>query len=200
MRKVRRTLPIVLTALAILGILAAAGHAKKPTPPPEPQPTLVKVAGGIQIQAENNTADPTSARVKFVDPSLCITYPGITPPQQDPDTYNQGPEFVSNPDQDRTPPDTPSLWVVGAPGNSTLHYFYCAHKDHVDQPESVCSGEHADYYYCLMILGGRKQKTGEVVFPVGSNWMINSKIPDQDGNVTVAQGALTMPVTFKVVQ
>jgi len=193
MRKVRRILPIVLGALIVLGILAAAGHAKRPTPPP-PEPTLVKVTGGIEIQSADHTADATSARVEFVDSPLCITYPNTT--------YTDGQEFVSNPDQDRTPPDTPSLWVIGTPGNSTLQYFYCAHVDHENTTESKCEylEDHVDYYYCLVILGGRKQKTGEVVFPVGSSWMINSKIPDQDGNYTVARGTLTTPVTFQVVQ
>ena len=79
MRKVRRTLPIVLGALIVLGILAAAGHAKRPTPPP-PEPTLVKVTGGIEIQSADHTADATSARVAFIDPSLRLSHPITDPP------------------------------------------------------------------------------------------------------------------------
>jgi len=36
MRKIKRTLPVVLPALAILGMLAVPGYAGKPTPSPQP--------------------------------------------------------------------------------------------------------------------------------------------------------------------
>jgi|GEM_PF-2482380 len=198
MRKVRRTLPIVLPASMILGMLAVAGHAGKPLPPP--LPTSVKLTGGIEIQATNNTGDPTRVRVKFIDSSLRIPYP-IT----DPETYTKGQEFISNPDYSYSPPmppDTPSLSVTGTSANKTLAYFYCANILHEGKgaTDLRCglSAEHADYYYCLVISGGKAQKTGVVVFPTGSNWMINKKTPSPGS--TVAQGTLGAPVTYKVMQ
>jgi hypothetical protein len=198
MRKVRRTLPIVLTALAMLGLLAVSSQAKKPVPPP--LPTLVKLTGGIEIQSADNTGDPTRVRVKFIDSSLRIPYP-IT----DPETYTQGQEFISNPDYSYSPPmppDTPSLSVTGTSANKTLAYFYCANILHQGKgtADLRCdlSAEHADYYYCLVISGGKVQKTGAVVFPTGSNWMVNKKTPSPGS--TVAQGTLAAPVTYKVIQ
>ncbi len=197
MRKVRRTLPIVLPALVILGILAVAGHAGKPTPPP--LPTSVKLTGGIEIQSADNTGDPTRVRVKFIDSSLRIPYP-IT----DPETYTTGQEFISNPDYSYSPPmppDTPSLSVTDTSANKTLAYFYCANILHQGKgtAELRCEIEgHADYYYCLVLLGGRLQKTGAVVFPTGSSWMINKKTPLP--GINVARGTLGAPVTYQVIQ
>lgn len=194
MRKARRTLPVVLPALAVLGMLAAAGHAGKPLPPAFP--TLVKLTGGIEIQATENTADPTHAGVEFIDNSLRIAYRDAT--------YTTGQEFISNPDYTPgTSPDTPSLWVTGAGANMTLQYFYCAHVTHAEMgsADTRCQypETYADHYYCLVISGGKTQKkTGAVVFPAGSAWRINKKTPLP--GVNVALGTLTMPVTYQVLR
>ncbi len=189
MRNVSRTRSIVLPVLAILGALAVAGHAGKPVP----LPTLVKLTGGIQIQSADNTGDPTRVHIKFNDSSLHISYPDAT--------YTQFQEFVSNPDYSPwLPSDTPSLWVTGSGANRTLQYFYCAHILHEHTGDLRCelSELHADHYYCLVISGGKTQKTGAVVFPTGSNWKINKKTPSP--GYTVAEGTLGAPVTYKATQ
>ena len=189
MRKVKRTLPIVLPAFAILGILAVAGYAGKPAPV---WPTLVQVTGGIEILPDG-TGNPRAVRVHFADASIDFPPSGSD--------CTTGREFISNPDYSPwMPPDTPSLSVTGTSPNKTLGYFYCAHKDHEVPTLSRCElrTEHADYYYCLVILGGRVQKTGAVVFPTGSGWMINKKTPEPGS--TVAQGTLGAPVTYKVIR
>jgi len=191
MRKARRILPIVHPALAILGLLAVAGHAGKPAPG---WPTEVQVTGGIKILDDGTGYPTTGVRVEFIDTSLRIGYPDAT--------YTTGQVFISNPDHSYwLPPDddTPSLSVTGTNANKTLAYFYCAHKDHEVTAELMCksSAAHADYYYCLVILGGKVQKTGAVLFPTGSGWMINKKTPEPGS--TVAQGRLGAAVTYKVI-
>jgi hypothetical protein len=176
MRKARRTLPIVLTASVILGLLAAASQAKKPVPPPAP--IMVAVTGGIV-----GTGTATAIRVTFLDGSFATVYPAA-------------PSFPSNPDA--------PLTISDAAGNrKTLMYCYCVHPDHLSSNETVCSHDqtpsHDPYYYCLWIYGGVQQKkstTGEVVFPAGSSWYINSKAEMK----TVAQGTLLTPVTYKVLE
>ena len=88
----------------------------------------------------------------------------------------------------------------GTNANKTLGYFYCAHNVHEGTGESRCAfpADHADYYYCLVISGGKVQKTGAVLFPTGSSWMINKKTPEPGS--TVAQGTLGAPVTYQVIR
>jgi hypothetical protein len=179
MRKVRNTLPIVLPALVILGMLAVAGHAGKPVPP---VPT-VTVSGGIE-----GTGNPKATRITFADLSFRDSYP-------QPDG-KPVPSFPSNPDA--------PLTISAAGGNrKTLMYCYCVHPDHLSSNETVCSHDqtpsHDPYYYCLWIHGGvqqQKSTSGEVVFPVGSPWYINSKAEMK----TVAQGTLLTPVAYKVLE
>jgi len=105
MRKARNTLPIVLTALAILGLLAVAGHAGKPVPPPAPVPTKVSVTGGIQGEGS-----PTAIRVKFADSSFADVYPAA-------------PSFPSNPDA--------PLTISGAGMKSRTLMFTLARSENV---------------------------------------------------------------------
>jgi len=193
MRKVKRTLPIVLPAFAILGILAVAGYAGKPAPV---WPTLVQVTGGIEILPDG-TGNPRAVRVHFADASIDFPPSGSD--------CTTGREFISNPDYSHSPPmppDTPSLSVTGTSANKTLAYFYCANILHQGKGAAdlrcELSAEHADYYYCLVLLGGRLQKTGAVVFPTGGSWMINKKTPSPGS--TVARGILGTPVTYQVLQ
>jgi len=176
MRKVRNTLPIVLAALAILGLLAVAGHAGKPASE-KPVPTRVAVTGGI-----DGTGSPAAIRVTFLDGSFAST--GL-----------MGLPVISNPDA--------PLTISGAGVNSrTLMYCYCVHPDHRSTDESVCSQtpSHDPYYYCLWIHGGvqqRKSTSGEIVFPAGSIWHINSKVPW--GEVPY-QGTLMGEVRYNVTE
>ena len=193
MRKARRALPVVLIGLAMSALLAVTGHAGKPAPV---WPTAVEVTGGIKILPDG-TGDPRQVRVQFADSAIDI-------PRSGPDCTT-GREFISNPDYSQSPPmppDTPSLSVTGTSANKTLAYFYCAHILHEGEgtADLRCglSAEHADYYYCLVLLGGKLQKTGAVVFPTGSGWMINKKTPKPGS--TVAQGTLGAPVTYKVIR
>jgi hypothetical protein len=180
MRKVRKTLPIILPAFAILGILAVSGHARKPTPPPEP---TVSVTGAITAYG-----DPKAIRVTFLDESLLTCkYEGDA---------TQGPQFLSNPD------NPPSLKIIlSAPPGKHLRYYYCAHTH--DTADFICNdASHSPYYYyCLTISGGITQKknpsdTDHVVFPEGSPWSISWK----NDNSTVAEGTLSMPVTYEVIK
>jgi hypothetical protein len=179
MRKVRNTLPIVLPALVILGMLAVAGHAGKPVPP---VPT-VTVSGGIE-----GTGNPKAIRITFADLSFRDSYP-------QPDG-KPVPSFPSNPDA--------PLTIIAAGGNSrTLMYCYCVHPDHLSN-ETVCNQipSHDPYYYCLWIFGGvqqRKSTSGEVVFPAGSSWQINSKVPPPPGN-DLYHGTLDGEVRYNVTQ
>ena len=190
MRKARRFLPIVLPALAILGLLAVAGHAGKPAPV---WPTTVEVTGGIEI-LPSGTGDPRQVRVEFADSSIVI-------PRSGPDCAT-GREFISNPDYSHSPPmppDTPSLSVTGTSANKTLGYFYCAHNVHEGTGELRCAfpADHADYYYCLVLLGGKLQKTGAVVFSKDCGWEIRKKQNPED---RITYGKLSTPVTYKVIR
>ncbi len=191
MRKARRTLPIALYVLIVLGMLAVAVHAGKPAP--APFPSLVKLTGGIEIQAADNTGNPQlGVWVTFADSSI-----NFVPDARFPD-YTEGP-FISNPDvTPGTSPDTPSLWVYGPDGSRRLQYFFCAHKDHPSGLTECQDPTHADYYYCLLIAAGKTQKTGAVVFPAGSGWMINKKTPLPGGDF--AHGTLSMPATYQALQ
>lgn len=181
MKKLRRTLPTILPASAILVILAASGHAKKPAPPPE---ATVTVAGVITAEG-----DPRAIRVTF-DSSLDFDYPGDA---------TDGLEFVSNPDY------PPSLKIVfGVPRlKKFLRYYYCVHRDHEDSPDLTCTdASHSpDYYYCLTISDGITQTknprdTDHVTFPAGSPWNISSK---QTMSV-VKEGTLSIETTYDVTQ
>ena len=180
MRKARRTLPIVLPALAILVILAVAGYAGKPTPPPQPS---VVVTGGITGQG-----NPAEIRVTFVDSSLVAFYPGRTPCW-----------FISNPDR---PPSLGMVLIVPGP-DKALKYRYCSHPDHVGTDETMCAETTHDphYYYCLTIHGGVTAKKGtadlsHVTFPVGSLWDISSK----ETMSVVKDGKLGTAVTYDLTQ
>jgi hypothetical protein len=170
MRKVRRTLPIVLPALAILGLLAVAGHAAKPVPPVP----KVSVTGGIV-----GTGTPTAIRVTFADSSFATAYPGAR-------------SFISNPDA--------PLTIIAAGGNSrTLMYCYCTNSNHPPGALSCTDSSHDPDYYCLWIHGGvqqRKSTSGEVVFPAGSSWQINSKVPKG----FFASGTLSSEVIYQVLE
>ncbi len=185
MRKVRNALPIVLTTLAILGLLAVAGYAGKPAPS---MPTWVKVTGAI-----TGEGDPDWIRVTF-DRSIDFPRPDSS--------HTLGQVFISNPDSPPPlPENAPSLWVTGAGANlKQLHYFFCAHESHYQDGSTDLrceAGEaHYDYYYCLLIFRGRTQKSGAVVFPKDSNWEIRRK---KDPQMTVARGTLDMPVTYEAI-
>ena len=193
MKKLRRTLPIILSAFAILGTLAVSGHAKKPAPPPVP--TLVEVTGAIKVEPDG-TGDPEGIQVTFVDSSLLsYVYPH--------DDATQGPVFISNPD--RASHGQPSLYVVRIAGSmrTSLRFWYCAHKDHVGTEDLLCEDPvgHENYYYCLTIGHGitqtkRPGNFDHVTFPVGSPWSISSK----ETMSVVKEGTLSIKTTYDVVE
>jgi len=192
MKKLRRTLPIILPAFAILGTLAVSGHAKKPVRPPVP--TSVEVTGAIKIEPYGQ-GDPAGVQVRFVDSSLLsYVYPH--------DKATQGPVFISNPD--RASHRQPSLYVVRAGRMlNALKYYYCAHEDHKGSTDLICNDdEHSpDYYYCLAIGHGitqtkRPGNFDHVTFPVGSPWEISWKVD----NSTVAEGTLSVETTYEVIE
>jgi hypothetical protein len=172
MKKPRRTLLIVLPALAILGTLAVAGHAGKPG---KPLPA-VALTGGLV-----GTGDATAIRVTFADSSFDAV-------------YGQGadPTFISNPDG--------SLTISNAPrNNKTLTYYYCVHPDHARSDDSVCGDPaHARYYYYgLRLLGGipaRKGDNDHVRFPPGSMWTIGW----EETRTVVAWGTLSSEVRYDI--
>jgi len=181
MKKVRKTLPIVITAFTILGILSVSGHAKKPSPPPEP---TVTVTGAIQ-----GTGDPEAIRVTF-DESLAYEYPG--------DDATQGPEFISNPDY----PPSLKIFISTPTTTKELRYYYCTHNSHASSDDLICDDptHSPDYYFCLLIGGGISQKKGRpfdhVVFPVDSPWNISWKKDDS----IVASGRLSIETKFDVIK
>jgi len=193
MRKVRRTLPIVLAASVVLGILAVAGHAGKPTP--QPVPSSVEVTGAIEIEPDG-IGDPAGVQVTFLDPSLLTyVYPQVE--------ATQGPVFISNPD--RQSHGQPSLYVVRIAGSmqTSLKYYYCAHSSHVGSGDLICNKtSHSLYYYCLTIGHGITQEKSptadfdHVTFPAGSPWEISSKVD----NAVVKKGTLSIETTYDVMQ
>lgn len=193
MKNLRRTLPIILSAVAILGTLAVSGHAKKPAP--SPVPTLVEVTGAIKIKP-NGQGDPARVQVEFVDPSL-LTY--VYPH----DDATQGPVFISNPD--RQSHRQPSLYVIRIAGSmqTSLRYWYCTHKDHVGTEDLLCEDPvgHENYYYCLTIGHGITQTKhpgnyDHVIFPVGSPWSISSK----ETLSVVKEGTISIETTYDVIE
>jgi hypothetical protein len=173
MRKVRKTLPIVIPAFAILGILAVSSHAKKPTPPPEP---TVTVTGAIE-----GTGNPKAIRITFVDSELVAVYPDRSPCW-----------FISNPDY------PPSLKIINsAPPCKHLRYYYCT-GDH-NENDLICTNpsHDPDDYYCLTISDGITQKknpndTDHVFFPAGRPWQISWK----KDNSIVASGTIGIDTTY----
>ena len=178
MRKVRKTLPIVIPAFAILGILAVSGHAKKPSPSPS-EPT-VAVTGGIE--GEGN---PAMIRVTFADSSF--------------EPFGlQNSSFISNPDY---PPSLRTLLDTTGP-TKILKYYYCTHESHASSDFLICDEpSHDPYnYFCLLIGGGISQKKGSpfdhVVFPKESPWYISCK----KDNSIVASGILSTETRYDVIK
>ena len=188
MRKVRRTLPVVLPALAILGLLAVSSQARRPTPPP---PTI-QVVGGIKILPNGTTTDPTNVRVQFDDESFVTGCP-----------LWAGKSFPANADR------SPALYTVimraGPPDtlDRRLRFYFCAHPSHTDQ-ELRCQDptEHSDYYYCLNLLDGQTTGKGRgdlnhLTYPPGTFWNIGKKVVDGS---TVPQGNLVTETTYDVTE
>ena len=195
MKKLRRILPVILSALVILVAFSIPGHAGKPTRPPVP--TLVEVMGAIQIEPDG-IGNPAGVQVRFLDPSLLTyVYPQIE--------ATQGPDFISNPD--RQSQGQPSLYVVRIAGSmqTSLKYYYCVHSSHLDSDDLICedtTSHSPNYYFCLTIGHGITQTknptTGfdHVVFPVGSPWEISWKVD----NKVVKKGKLSIETTYDIIE
>ncbi len=191
MRKIRKTLPIVLPAFAILGILAVSGHAKKPTP----SVPLIQVVGGIKIVPEGTTTDATNVRVQFLDSSFNddpLTAPWATL------------SFPANADRSPAlytvimragPPDTLDRW---------LRFYFCT-GDHPEGTLRCDVPAHSpNFYYCLNLHNGQTTAKGRgdlnhLTFPAGTLWSIGWKAA-ADPNVAVASGRLVTPTTYDVIR
>lgn len=155
MKKARSTLPIAVTALVILGMIAVVGHAQKVVQlASKPVPTA-SVSGGIV-----GHGDPRAIRITFVDRSF----------------GNERGTFISNPDY---PPSLNVYPNITVPGTKTqiLRYYYCDSPDHASGVLACNVPAHDPYNYkSLDIYGGIAQKwTNQVIFPVGSHWKIGWK-------------------------
>ena len=186
MRKVRKTLPIVLATFAILGMLAVSGHAKKPTP----STPIIQVTGAIMILPDGTTTDATNVRVRFDDDSFGAL---------------KGHSFPANADRSPAlytvimrlgPPDTVDRW---------LRFYYCASPDHSPTDLRCQDPEgHSAYYYCLNLHDGQTAGKGRgdlnhLTFPVGTSWSIGWKVAP-DPNIPVAEGTLTIETTYDVIE
>ena len=178
MKKAKVVSAIALSAILILGVLAASVYAKGKPPKPEPILDFVDITGGIEGRCDNSA----EISIEFLDDSF----------------GEQAGSFVAN-------PDYPPALEVGGPGkNRRLTYYYCDHPDHQAdglEENTICAvGNHSPYYYKeLMISRGKvTSKRGEdftVVFPAGSTWRIGWKETMQ----WEYMGTLAMPVTYKEV-
>jgi hypothetical protein len=187
MKKLRRTLPIILLSFVILEIFAVSGHAKKLATPLEP---TVAVTGAIKILPDGTTTDPSNVRVQFIDSSLGSL---------------AGLSFPANADR------SPALYtVIMRPGppdtlERRLRFYYCAHPDHsltdlrCQDPEG-----HEDYYYCLNLHYGQTEGKGRgdlnhLTFPVGTKWSIGWKVAP-DPSAPIAEGTLSIKTTYDVIK
>lgn len=152
MKKVKVVLSVVLPVLLIIGTFAVSGHADKPpSPPGQSEPVQISVSGAIE-----GIGDPAHMGIEFID-----TFGDDVGPQ------------VSNPDG--------PLAVFGTrKGPRTLRYYYCDAVYHDDPDQCDNPGEHdPSSYKALMIYGGAlegKRETERIVFPVGSEWEVRSKV------------------------
>jgi hypothetical protein len=192
MRKVRRTLPIVLTVSVISGLLAVAGQAKKPAL----SVPIIQVVGGIMVLPEGTTTDPTNVRVAFVDSSFGALAGKSFPANADPD-YSPGLHAVL---MRVGPPDTQETW---------LRFRYCAHPSHqegrgIDDRRCQDPEGHSAYYYCLNLHDAQTAGKGRgdldhLTFPPGTSWSIGWKAAP-DPSVPVAEGTLAIETTYDVIR
>jgi len=174
MRNARSTLVAACAALAIVGMLAVAGHAQNVVPQEaQKQGAVVSFSGGIE-----GFGDPTGITIAFVDRSF---------------RSNAG-TFISNPDY------SPSLAVYADfsvhPTGQVLSYFYCDSPEH-DPGDLLCDDpEHSpEHYKRLRIFGGIKQKrSNQVIFPAGSIWQIGFKTT----GVVEREGTLASEVVYSI--
>ena len=172
MRKARNTLPVVVCALVILGMIAVAGHAQKVVPLASKPVPIVSVAGGIVGEG-----DPRAIPIQFLDRAF---------------PYKPHTFVISNPDY---PPSLNVYTNVTSPGPKTqlLRYYYCDGPH--DEGDLMCDvSAHNPYNYkSLDIYGGIAQKkSNQVVFPVGSHWKIGWK----QTMSTIVEGDLKKEVIY----
>jgi hypothetical protein len=188
MRKVRKTLSIVVAASAILVMLAVAGHAKKPAPPAEP---TIQVLGGIMVLPEGTTTDATNVRVRFADDSFGRF------------DWLAGKSFPANADR------SPALHAINqytGTEDRRLKFYFCAdpsHQGETGEDDLRCQDpeRHSAHYYALNLHDGQTTVKGRggldhLIFPPGTLWTISSKVD----NSTVAQSNLVTETTYDVIQ
>lgn len=176
MKKASINLLLVLSALLILGMLAATGHAQKVVPLASNPKPAVSLTGEI-----SGGGDPRGIMITFLGSSFGV---------------NEG-TFISNPDY---PPSLSiySDFTVPGPHAQTLSYYYCDAPSH-DPGVLLCNvPDHSpDYYKRLRIFGGIVQKGNrQVIFPKGSAWAIGFKTT----GVVERQGELDGPVIYTIIK
>jgi hypothetical protein len=176
MKKARRTLLIVLSALAVLGLLAVAARAQKVVPLASTTKSAVSLAGAVRGDGDPGEISLTFDRASF---------------GADAGT------FISNPDY---PPSLRLFFdntVSGGPHAQMLSFFYCDAPH--DTGVQLCNvpGHSPEHYKRLRILGGILQKGNkQVIFPEGSNWDISFKAT----NAIERQGTLAAPVIYTIIK
>lgn len=187
MKAARVVSMVCVPVLLVVAILAVSAYADKPPSPPglsKPEPVIVQIAGAIE-----GTGAFTN---------IAIEFKSIIGTDLAGEEYNANGSFIANPDF------PPALRMSGTPKNKHLSYLYCDYvpgpgEEHTVDEDGICADptHSSDHYRQLHIRGGVLDKnTGDVVFPVGSEWTIGFK----ETGVTGAQGTLTEQVTYTVVE
>ena len=190
MRKARVVSAIVLSVLLVGGILAVSVPAKPPSPPGQLEPAKVLLTG------------PVAGTGAFANIALVLSGDEFKGWGYDlyKDTYfKEGGSFIANPDF------PPALRVSGPRTSMELSYYYCASLDDPHENiDGICNDKTHDPtdYKRLRIFGGYvEKKTGDIVWPVGSEWRVSWKLYSSDANGgRVLMGYLTTEVRYKVVE
>ncbi len=191
MRETRVVSAIVLSVLLVGGILAVSVPAKPPAPPGPSEPAIVSLTG------------PVAGTGAFANIELVLSpdeFQGDGMGSLSGSHLVEGGSFIANPDY------PPALTVPGPRTGKELSYYYCGYPaphDTTQTIDGICADtSHTDYYKRLRILGGYvEKKTGDIVWPIGSEWRISYKQYSTDENGgRVLMGYLKNEVRYKVVE
>lgn len=173
----------------LVSLFAVSGHATPPSGSPpghsKPKPELLNVTATGAIKG---TGAPANIAITLTD-----TFQGTDVNRK---YREESGSFIANPDY------PPAFKVSGNNRHQRLSYYYCDAGPHIDEQlkDGICdenpsdeSGHDPLNYKILKIFGGiRDKKTGDIVFPTGSRWVISWK----DTMATLIEGTLDMEVTL----
>jgi hypothetical protein len=192
MKKTKLVSVIVLSVLLVTAILAVSVYSAKPSSPPgKSEPVTVQLEGAIYGMGA------------FTNIQITLTeeFQGNGwGPYSGTYYYEYGGPFVANPDY------PPALTVRGTPNSKELSYYYCDSENvpHLVNEDGTCAdSSHNPYNYKrLRIFGGYvDKKTGDIVWPAGSEWSIGWKEYINDGNGgRLIMGTLAFPVRYTVLE